>query len=209
MAGQSPSRRQVLQAFSLAALAGAAPGFSRWCFALDEHHRGELPYDDVGHPPSGEYVPQFFKLNEYQTIDVLTELILPSDSGPGAREAGVSEFIDFIVGSDSSLQAPFRGGLEWLDKAAAAARGRCSFAALSEAQQKNILDRLAYRKNHRPEEKVGQVFFSLVRKYTVMGFYTTKIGLEALDFPGLKFYAASPECTHPEHREHSNTEGTM
>ena len=209
MAGQSPSRREVLQAFSLAALAGAAPGFSRWSFALDRHSRGTLPNNNPDHPPSGEYVPQFFTPVEYRTIDVLTELILPSDTGPGAREAGVSEFIDFMVSSDSSLQGPFRRGLVWLDKSAGATGGRRSFVALPQAPQKQILDRLAYKKYHRPEETEGQDFFRLVRKYTVMGFYTTKIGLEALDFPGLKFYATSPECTHPDHREHPDAEGAI
>ena len=208
MAGQSPSRREVLQAFSLAALAGAAPGFSRWCFALDRHSRGALHNDNPEHSPSGEYVPQFFTPAEYRTVDVLTELILPGDSGPGAREAGVSEFIDFMVSSDSSLQGPFRGGLVWLGKAAGAG-GQRSFVALPQTGQKEILDRLAYKKYHRPDEAEGQQFFRLMRKYTVMGFYTTKIGLEALDFPGLKFYATSPECTHPDHRERPAAEGTM
>jgi gluconate 2-dehydrogenase gamma chain len=36
-----------------------------------------------------------------------------------------------------------------------------------------------------------------------MGYYTSKVGLEQLNYPGLKFYSASPECPHkddPEHR---------
>jgi gluconate 2-dehydrogenase gamma chain len=42
-----------------------------------------------------------------------------------------------------------------------------------------------------------------MRRYTVMGYYTSRIGLEELDFPGLKMYAQSPACPHkddPEHR---------
>ena len=31
-----------------------------------------------------------------------------------------------------------------------------------------------------------------MRRYTVMGFYTTEIGLKQLDYPGLQFYGESP-----------------
>ena len=37
-----------------------------------------------------------------------------------------------------------------------------------------------------------------------MGFYTTRIGLESLDYPGLKFYATSPGCTHHGNPEHGS-----
>jgi gluconate 2-dehydrogenase gamma chain len=41
-----------------------------------------------------------------------------------------------------------------------------------------------------------------MREYTVMGYYTSRIGLEQLDYPGLKFYSASPECPHKDDPEH-------
>jgi Gluconate 2-dehydrogenase subunit 3 len=200
MAGQSPSRRELLQAFSLAALASAVPGFSRWCFAFDQIGRGGA--DAAGDAPdlSGkQYAPQFFSPREYKTVEVLTELILPGDGGQGAREAGVSEFIDFMVKSDPALQEPFRRGLKWLD--GAAGNGQ-AFADLPYAEQTRLLDRLAYKKYQRTEDKSGQDFFRLIRSYTVMGFYTTKIGLQALDYPGLKFYATSPGCPHQDNPEH-------
>lgn len=189
MAGQSPTRRQVLQAFSLAALAGASAGFSRWSFALSAQSEAAQS------PATAQYSPQFFTLAEYQTVEILTELILPTDNGsPGAKEAGVAEFIDFMVKSDTSLHEPFRRGLVWLDHASGA---RKSFAELSVAEQTRLLDRLAYKKNYRAQDKPGRDFFKLIRQYTVMGFYTTKIGLQALEFPGLKFYGTSPGCKHP------------
>ena len=197
MAGQSPSRRELLQAFSLAALASAVPGFSRWCFAFDE--RGSTAAGAALIASAQQYVPQFFSPREYKTVEVLTELILPSDGGPGAKEAGVSEFTDFMVKRDATLQEPFRQGLAWLD--GAAGNGR-PFAGLPHGEQTRLLDRLAYKKYQRAEDKPGQDFFRLVRRYTVMGFYTTKIGLEALDYPGLKFYATSPGCPHPGNPEH-------
>jgi gluconate 2-dehydrogenase gamma chain len=104
-----------------------------------------------------------------------------------------------MVFSDPSLQPRFRDGLTWLDHAAAPA---ASFVSLSAAQQSALLERLAYKAKHKDSEKPGQQFFRLIRRYTVMGFYTTQIGLELLDYPGLGMYGSSPECTHVNNREH-------
>jgi hypothetical protein len=66
------------------------------------------------------------------------------------------------------------------------------------------LEHLAYKDKYRPREEDGRDFFKLLRQYTVMGFYTSRIGLEELDYPGLKtVYEAMPGCPHlddPEHR---------
>ncbi|HZZ38327.1 MAG TPA: gluconate 2-dehydrogenase subunit 3 family protein [Acidobacteriaceae bacterium] len=182
---------------SLAVLASAAPGFSRWCCAFGDTREGAEQEGAEGRP--ARYAPQFFSLSEYRTVEVLTELILPSMEGSGAKEAGVAEFIDFWVKNDPPLQEQFRRGLEWLDRAGGNGR---PFIELSPAEQQKILDRLAYRRYQRPEEKTGQLFFRLMRQYTVMGFYTTEIGLKSLDYPGLKFYPTSPGCPHPDNPEH-------
>jgi hypothetical protein len=194
VAGQGPSRRELLQALTLASAAAAFPGFSRWSYALAEQRTLQPAYR-----------PQFFSSSQYQTVELLAELILPAThdavgkAQPGASEAGVAEFIDFMVFSDPSLQPQFHHGLQWLDQAAAPAP---TFFQLAPAQQHAILERLAYKAHERETEKAGQQFFRLFRKYTVIGFYTTRIGLESLDYPGLKFYAASPGCTHAGNPEH-------
>ncbi len=194
MAGQGPSRRELLQGLTLASAAGAFSGFCRWSYALADQH--------VLQPA---YRPQFFSGSQYQTVELLAELILPAThdaagkAQPGAKEAGVAEFIDFMVFSDPSLQPEFRQGLQRLDHAAAPAP---SFLRSTAAQQHALLERLAYKAHQRETEKAGQQFFRLFRKYTVMGFYTTRIGLESLDYPGLKFYSASPGCTHAGNPEH-------
>jgi hypothetical protein len=74
---------------------------------------------------------------------------------------------------------------------------------LNSDQQTALLEPFAYKRKFRAGEERGREFFDLVREYTVMGFYTSEIGLKELDFPGLKFYAESPSCPHkddPEHR---------
>ena len=195
MAGQGLERREVLRILSLAAAASGYPGFSRWTFACA--HDGAPP---PAKRPS--YTPGFFTAPEYATVERLAEIIIPSDGSPGAREAGVSEFIDFMVGSDPSLQYRFRYGLTWLDAHAGRLHG-AAFRDLDEAQQTDLLKHLAYRHAYRAGEEEGRAFFKLMREHTIMGFYTSKLGLEQLDYPGLRsFYAELPGCPHPGDPEH-------
>jgi gluconate 2-dehydrogenase subunit 3-like protein len=195
MAGQGMERREVLRVMALAAAASRYPGFQRWAFACD-HLAGDAPQSKPA-----QYTPQFFNPHEYATLERLTEIILPSDGSPGAHEAGVSEFIDFMVWSDSSLQYQFRYGLAWLDAHASNMHGK-PFLDLGADPQTSILDHLAYKDRYRSGEEDGRAFFSLARECTLMGFYTSKAGLEALDFPGLKFYTESPGCPHGDDPEH-------
>ena len=199
MAGQGIDRREMLRALALAAAASRFPGFDRWVFA---HDHTRAANGSLGSLSGASYQPQFFSVDEYSTVARLAELIIPSDGSPGAREAGVSEFVDFMVANDVNLQFKFRYGLAWLDAHTVRLHGGV-FRELDAAAQTEILKRFAYREHFRPGEDEGREFFKLVREYTVMGFYTTRIGLEQLGYPGLEFYAESPECPHrddPEHR---------
>lgn len=200
MAGQGIDRREMLRALALAAAASGFPGFDRWVFA---HDHARAAKGSLVSLPAATYQPQFFSANEYATVARLAELIIPSDGSPGAREAGVSEFIDFMLANDVSLQFKFRYGLAWLDAHAMRLQGK-NFRELDAAPQTEILKHLAYHEQFRPGEDEGREFFKLVREYTVMGFYTTRIGLEQLGYPGLEFYAESPECPHKDDREHQH-----
>jgi gluconate 2-dehydrogenase gamma chain len=195
MAGQNFERREILRMLATAAVAAQFPGFSRWAFAC-EHVSAAVQIKPA------EYKPQFFGPAEYANVARLTELIIPTDETPGAREAGVAEFIDFMVWSDSDLQYPFRTGLAWLDANSERLYSK-KFADLSQDQQAEMLTHLAFKDHFRNGEEDGREFFRLVREYTVMGFYTTKIGMQELDNPALRFYNDSPGCPHqgdPEHR---------
>jgi gluconate 2-dehydrogenase gamma chain len=176
-----------------AAVASQFPGFSRWVFGQQHEHAEAAPP-----ARQANYQPSYFSPSEYHTIDVLTGLIIPKDETPGAQEAGVSEFIDFMAAhGEKQIQQPLRDGLQWLDSAAKKSHA-ASFAQLSSEQQVEILKRIAGAGN-----QDGHAFFRLIRRYTVMGYYTSAIGLKELDYPALKLYSESPACPHgndPEHR---------
>jgi gluconate 2-dehydrogenase gamma chain len=197
MAGQSIQRREVLRILTLAAGAATFPGFSKWSFAC-----GHIGNAATQIKPA-TYAPLFFSAPEYALMERLTDIIIPSDDTPGAREAGVSEFIDLMVSRDSHLQKQFRNGLTWLNTHSNKKQGK-QFLRLSALQQADLLEPLAYKAKFRAGDEAGRDFFKLAREYTVMGFYTSEIGLKELDYPGLKFYATSPGCPHVNDPEHGH-----
>jgi gluconate 2-dehydrogenase gamma chain len=196
MAGQNVERREILRMLSLAAAAATFPGFSRWSFA-----GSSLP-NQRAQTEAARYQPLFFTAAEYALLERLTSIIIPTDESPGAAEAGVAEFIDVMSSRDPDLEHNFRTGLEWLNAHSKKLAGK-PFLALTSEEQVFLLEPLAYKQKFRPGEEAGRSFFNLMREYTVMGFYTSEVGLKELDFPGLRFYAESPACPHqddPEHR---------
>jgi hypothetical protein len=209
MAGQNLERREMLRALSLAAGASQFPGFVKWAFADPESgyrsdHIKQAGQTESQTKPNNSYKPQFFTNDEYEIISRLSELIIPTDATPGAREAGVSEFIDFIVFSDPNLQYRFRYGVGWIDAHARYLFGR-RFLEITPEQQTETLTHLAYKDRHRAGEEDGRSFFHLVREYTVIGFYTSRVGLEEINYPGLKqYWREAPGCQHPDDPEHKH-----
>jgi gluconate 2-dehydrogenase gamma chain len=197
MAGQSIQRREVLRILGTAAAAAQFPGFSKWGFACGHIGNAALQIKPA------EYRPQFFTKAEYAMVERLAEIIIPSDGTPGATEAGVAEFIDFMVANEPERQYDFRTGLTWLNVDAEQVSGK-RFLELTAEQQTSLLEPLGFKDKARPGEDDGRRFFHVMREYTVTGFYTSEIGFKALDNPALKFYAESPECPHKGDPEHSH-----
>jgi len=195
MAGQSVARREILRSLAIAAGVAAFPGFSKWSFACGHPQQSLQPIR-----PSA-YQPIFFSAPEYTLLERLIDIIIPSDETPGARDAGVAEFIDLMASRDVELQHDLRAGLIWLNEHSKALYG-APFLQLSFEQQSALLEPLAYKKKFRKGEEQGRKFFSTVREYTIMGFYTSEIGLKELDFPGFRFYAESPACPHKDDPGH-------
>ena len=197
MAGQGIRRREVLRILGTAAAAAQFPGFSKWAFACGHVGNAALQIKPA------LYHPQFFTIAEYAMVERLAEIIIPSDGTPGAKEAGVAEFIDFMVANDPHVQYPFRMGLAWLNAHAEQTDGK-RFGELTPEQQTSLLEPLGFKDKARPGEETGRHFFRMMREYTVTGFYTSEIGYKELDNPALKFYAESPECPHHDDPAHAH-----
>src|SRR4029450_3053074 len=62
------------------------------------------------------FKPKFFTRHEFATITVLADLILPRDERSGsASDAGVPEFMDFMMIDQPVRQTAMRGGLAFID----------------------------------------------------------------------------------------------
>jgi gluconate 2-dehydrogenase gamma chain len=105
----------------------------------------------------GERKFAFFTADEAAQMEAFCERIIPSDEqGPGAREAGVIYFIDYVLSNtEPHLQPVFRQGLKQL----AADSAPKSFAELGPEQQISIM-----KKCESTEE------FKTLRAYTIIGF---------------------------------------
>lgn len=123
-------------------------------------------------------------LNEHElaTVAVLCDIILPATPTAGsANDAGVPDFIDFIVKDIPAHQLPMRGGLMWLDSEAFR-RFKKQFTELTLPEQIEIIDDIAYPDpdDEKPQMHPGIAFFNLIRNLTMTGYYTTKMGFEDL-----------------------------
>lgn len=128
----------------------------------------------------------FFTTHEMATIAVLADIIIPKDEVSGsATDAGVPDFIEFIVKDMPAHQVPMRGGLRWLDRESLR-RFNKLFKDISDAERIQIVDDIAYPAKARPEMSQGVSFFSKMRDLTCTGFYTSKIGIEDIGYAGNK-----------------------
>ncbi|GAA4438309.1 gluconate 2-dehydrogenase subunit 3 family protein [Ravibacter arvi] len=127
---------------------------------------------------------KFFDTHELATIKVLADIIIPADGTSGsASDAGVTEFIEFIVKDMPQHQLPMRGGLRWLDRESVS-RFNKKFVEISADQRIKIVDDIAYPEEVKPRFTQGAAFFSLMRNLTATGFYTSEIGIKDIGFVG-------------------------
>lgn len=130
------------------------------------------------------YKPVFFTPHEWETVRVLVDIIIPKDVRSGsATDAGVPEFMDFIVADQEARQTAMRGGLAWLDREC---QGRFdkTFLDCAAEERTAVLDDIAWPHRARPELSHGVRFFSSFRDLTATGFWTSRMGMEDLQYIG-------------------------
>jgi gluconate 2-dehydrogenase gamma chain len=130
------------------------------------------------------YEPRFFTMAEWRTVRLLSDLIIPRDTRSGsATDVGVPEFIDFMMIDQPHRQEPMRKGLAWLDAETQRRYGK-RFVDSDAAQQAALLDELAWPKKAPAALKDGVDFFVSFRNYVMTGFFTSKVGVEDLQYIG-------------------------
>jgi gluconate 2-dehydrogenase gamma chain len=144
------------------------------------------------------YEPKHFTAHEWDTVRVLVDLIIPKDERSGsATDAGVPEFMDFMLGDDPALETPIRGGLAWLDHECDDRWGK-TFLAASDTERTAVLDDIAWPTRAKREHAAGVAFFNSFRDLTASGFFSSRLGVQDLRYIGnavvLEWKGCPPEA---------------
>lgn len=186
-----------------ASVAGGNAFFTSWlkagqaAAAQHSHANG-----DVHAPPDPhhwtEYKPQFFSQDEFRSLDLFTSALIPTDETPGARDAYVPQFIDFVV----EAAAEYAPDMQQHWRAAMAYLRTEQFDALNEDQRIAFLERISEPERDPAKQNSGFIHYKLIKEMTVHAFYTSRVGLiDNLHYQGLAYLTEFPGCNHPEHRE--------
>src|SRR5438045_2468090 len=147
------SRRNVLKSLAMGA---AATSVLRVIPAQAAEYAHHMIAAEKAAAPAKGYVPKFFPAHDYKTLQTLCQTIIPADSDSGgAIEAGAPEFIDLLTSENKNYQLTLGGGLMWLDGTCSDQYGK-PYLDCSAEQQKEILDKIAYRQNALADSSLDQ-----------------------------------------------------
>ena len=192
------SRRELMRLAAYAvALPGAADFFSAWLSAAPRQHQPHRPYSPPEPPLLRDYQPKFFDREDFEALQAFTEILIPTDDTPGAREARCAHFIDFVL--QASADAAPDTQRQW--RRAMAALKEAGFHAADAPRRSAIVAEMARPERERGAQHPAYFAYRLIKQENAFAFYTSRAGLiEALDYRGNTFNVTFPACTHPEHR---------
>jgi len=184
-------RRTMLR---LLAAAPAAAGFAWTEVEAQQAHTHAQAAQNTAQKTGTPYKPKFFNAHEWATIGMLADMIIPKDDRSGsATDAGVPEFMDFMMADQPARQTAMRGGLAWLDRECVN-RHEKMFVACTEADRKKLLDDIAWPANTPIGMSHGVAFFNSFRDLTASGFWTSRMGIKDLQYLGNVFVAEWKGC---------------
>jgi gluconate 2-dehydrogenase gamma chain len=190
------SRRDIFQILGAVPAVAAVAGSASAAEAAHEH----MHMAQTEPAAKGPYKSQTFDDHQWQTVNVLCDLIIPADDrSVSASQAAVPEFIDdwlaFRTEQDGNdnLRAEVFGGLMWLDRESTRLFEK-NFVSASADQQKQILDRIAYPARAAKEDAAWVAFFTQFRGLTVGGFFSSKAGVADLPYLGNRAVAEWKGC---------------
>jgi hypothetical protein len=123
--------------------------------------------------PARAWTPQALTPLQARNLDVAAELIIPATDTPGARAAGVPQFVDravatFCTPADVEV---IKGALDRMEADAQAQHG-AAFAAISPAQQAALL--MGYdTARGAPARPLG---YSALKELVTVGYFTSEPG---------------------------------
>src|SRR5256884_2618174 len=154
------NRREVVSLLAMAPLAASVD----WLTAGEVHRRVR-----AARQTATPFEPKFFTSHEWDTVRVLVDLVIPRDGRSGsATDAGVPEFMDFVLADEPGRQTAMRGGLAWLDHECADRYGK-TFVACADAERAAVLADIAGPNRAKPGVAAGGRSFTASRDRTASG----------------------------------------
>ncbi len=188
----------ILQA---ASAAGANTFFTGWLQAAQSSAAAMHAAHSAAPPDPHDwsaYQPQFFPAEDFHMLDLVTSILIPNDETPGAREAYVPQFIDFVVNAAAeyapAMQEHWRDAMSYLSSQ--------GFASMTQDQRVSFLETISEPERDFSKSHAGYAHYQLIKDMTVHAFYTSRVGLiEVLEYKGLAYLTEFPGCGHPEHEQ--------
>jgi len=137
-------------------------------------------------------VEQLFNPDMTDLLGDIADTILPPTDSPGAKEAGVGEFIPVMVKDcyTPEQQQIFLEGLDKFQQAAKDKFGR-KFQDLNADERLELVNAVDKEAKAHQREKAGDVpdhYFHLFKQLTLLGFFTSELGatqaLRYVQIPG-------------------------
>ncbi len=192
-----PTRRELLDlATRASALPFAAEFFAAWLSGADEHQHQPGSSAPPQPPFLRDYQPKFFSAEDFAVLQSFTEILIPTDETPGAREAHCAHYIDFVLQASAEVPATQK---QW--GAAMDALKAAGFHAADAKERLALMEAISKPERDRTAKHPAYAAYQLIKRQNTFAFYTSRAGtIETLDYRGNSFNASFPACNHPEHR---------
>ena len=179
------NRRDMLASIAAGAAALSIPREGIEAAAAHAHDavEAEQQAQQQGQQPA-HYVPKQFTTDEYRLVRLLVDYVIPRDARSGsATQAGVPQFMDFILGEYPGNRTWMKDGIAWVNAECRRRFGK-GFISCTDAQRRELLDAIAYPKRALDEDRPGVEFFNRFRNLTSSGFWTSRMGIADLGYIG-------------------------
>jgi hypothetical protein len=178
----------------MALCAVAAPGGARF-FAAWMNPKAMVMAQAPPQPDLlAHYQPHFFTSEEFQALQGFTEILVPTDETPGAREARCAHYIDFVVSaSGDGVQSSWRKAMESVKAT--------GFYESDQSGRVRLITEMSRPERDHEAEHPALSAYRLIKQQTAFAFYTSRAGMiETLDYKGNSYNLVFPACNHPEHK---------
>lgn len=146
---------------------------------------------------AADWTPRFLDAHQNETLIAISDIIIPATDTPGAKEAQVNRFLDFLLDAeDTETRKNFVQALSWFDSYSLQTH-KVPFIKLSAADQIKLLTPLSGR---RPDLALaaGAGHFRLLKGLITRTFYSSEIGYKELGFQDNPYQAEFPGCPNPD-----------